>query len=447
MIRNSMMAFIVILLLMLPIAFLGCHWGGDYEEPTPSPSPSPSPSIQVLPSSYNFGTVTQGNSPAPLEVEISNEGSAVLNVSDIELTDTNNYALDLNGGSNPCNSAAPTIATGDNCTGEIDFLPQSTASFNANLGITSNDPDTPTVNVPLSGSQEEITELNVRINQVETNCPGTVFTAYVSVTDQGGYPVTTLIKDDFLVTEDGVNLGAPTTDSFVSNIATISVALLMDYSGSITSIQDAVDDMEESAASFIDQLSTNDEAEIIKFADGVDVVQSWQPGTVAGKDLLEGAIYAPYDNGNGETDLYDAVVKAVDDIVAFSSKDRKAVIVITDGKNDAFLSDNPDLYADVIDHAKDNGVPIFAVGLGNVNLSILQDMANLTGGQLHEATSSDNLRTVYQQLADVLFHDQYILTYFSGLGAGTTGNLTIKATLPALPLNPGEDTREITACP
>ena len=79
-------------------------------------------------------------------------------------------------------------------------------------------------------------------------CPGPVVTAYVSVTDQGGYPVTTLTKDDFLITEDGWCIWVlPTSASFVSNTATISVALVMDYSGSITDVQDAVDDMEESA--------------------------------------------------------------------------------------------------------------------------------------------------------------------------------------------------------
>lgn len=119
MIKGNILASIVILFLLLPIAFIGCSGGGsDY-----APGSSVSPSIQVLPSSYDFGIVTEGNSAAPLEIEITNDGSAELNVSDIALSDTNNFALDLNGGSNPCNTASLTIPAGDNCTAEVDFQP------------------------------------------------------------------------------------------------------------------------------------------------------------------------------------------------------------------------------------------------------------------------------------------------------------------------------------
>jgi Ca-activated chloride channel family protein len=301
--------------------------------------------------------------------------------------------------------------------------------------------------VPLSGGQEEISAIDVRINQVEA-CPGPgVVTAYVSVTDQGGYPVIGLEGDlnNFTITENvgGDYDGPPTSVFYVSDTgATISVALVMDYSGSITDEQDNVDDMEESAADFIARLGEDDEAEIIKFADDFEVVQEWQFGTLVGKDLLEAAIYAPYNNGR-ETDLYDAVVQAVADAAASRPTQRKAVIVITDGENDAFLSNN-DL-ADVINDANTKGVPIFAVGLGNVNLSILQQMADGTGGQVYKSTTSDNLRTIYQQLAELLFVDQYILTYTSGLGA-VPAELKIEATLGALKGNEN-NTKQIAPCP
>jgi Ca-activated chloride channel family protein len=397
-------------------------------------APPPRPSIQVLPSSYDFGIVTPGNSPAFLEVEIANNGSLGLTVSDITLSDTTNFVLDLSAGSNPCHTASSTIAAGDNCTAEVNFTPQSDASFNATLTISSNDPNNPTKNVPLSGIREPISDLNVRINQVETSCPSPVVTAYVSVTDQGGYPVTGLIQNDFVVTEDVVDLGNPTTVSFVSTTTpTISVALVMDYSYSISQLQDNVDDMEESAANFVDQLKANDEAEIIKFSDDFNILQAF----TSDKDDLKAAINAPYPDGH--TDLYDAVYQAVDDTAA-RSKDRRAVIVVTDGGNDF----DTYTFADVINNANTKGVPIFTVGIGQVNSAILTQMADDTGGQFYEATTPDNLRTIYQQLANVLFDDQYILTYTSGLGAGVNANLTIKATLGAIS---GNDTKGITSCP
>ena len=435
MIKSKWFQFIIILFLLLPIAFLGCSGGSD-----DAAAPVPSPSIKVLPSSYNFGIVTAGSSPAPLEVEIANNGSLGLTVSSVVLSDTINFNLDLSGGSNPCNKTSPTIAAGGKCTAEVDFLPQSIDSFKANLAINSNDPDNPIYYLPLSGNFEEISELNLRINQLEP-CPRPFVTAYVSVTDQGGYPVTVLTKNDFSITETGGYVGQPTSVSYVSNNATLSVALVMDYSYSIAQIQDNLDDMQDSAAMFVDQMGTDDEAEVIKFADDFDVVQPFTSGSAAGKDLLKAAIYAPYDDGT--TDLYDAVYQAVVDTAA-RSKTRRAVIVITDGENYSESGSSVNDLTDVINYANTQGVPVFTVGLSQANEAILTQMADSTGGQFFKATTSDNLKTIYQQLADVLFHDQYILTYTSGLGAGVGADLTIKGTLNTLE---GEDTRGISSCP
>jgi hypothetical protein len=439
MIKDSILASIITLFLLIPMAFIGCSGGGGSDGTTESTG---SASVQVLPSVYDFGIVTTGNSPAPLEVEIQNNGSATLNVSSIALLDTTNFDLYLDRGSNPCNTASPSIARGGNCTVEVEFDPPPGPpdSFLTNLRIRSNDPSNSSLNVPLLADQEAVDTLNVRINQVETNCPGTAFTAYVSVTDQGNYPVTGLTSTtDWTITEAGGYDGPPNNPIiYVANNATLSVALVMDYSGSITNVQDAVDDMEESAADFVDQLGVGDEAEIIKFADDWDVEQSWQPGTDDGKNFLKAAIYAPYNNGQ-ETDLYDAVYEAIDRVAA-RSKARRAVIVITDG-DDTQPGYN---LADVISYGNTQGVPVFAVGLGNVNLTILEQMADGTGGQVYESTTSDNLRTIYQQLAAVLFQDSYILTYTSGLGAGVTADLTIGATSGALT---GNNTKEIMSCP
>jgi Ca-activated chloride channel family protein len=437
MIKSSTLISILILFLMPPIVFLGCSGVVSSSSSGSNPTTSTSPSIQVLPSVYDFGSVTPGNSPAPLEVEIINNGSAELIVSDIALSDLLHFDLDLSGGSDPCDTATLTIAEEESCTLEVAFRPQSSDSFSTTLNISSNDPNTSVLSVPISGSQEEVLELNVKINQVETDelCPTATVTAYVSVTDQGGYPVIGLSAIDFKVTEDTTDMGNPGDVSFVEEVTSpISVALVMDYSASITDIEDAVDDMEESTASFISQLGANDEAEIVKFDSEFEVVQDW----TSDKDLLTAAIYAPWNRG-GLTVLFDAVWKAVDD-TASRQKDRKAVIVITDATYDV----SEKSLGNVIHHANDNNVPIFTVGLGDADISILQRMADDTGGQFYEATTSDNLRTTYNQVAEVLLKDQYILTYISGLGIGATGDLKIKATSGAIER---EDTKEITPCP
>ena len=450
--KDKLLSFRIVLFLILTIVFTGCTGGGGSGDDS-APETQDLPSVQVLPSDYDSGIVTLGNTPVPLEVKIQNSGSADLEVSDIVLSDTINFALDTDGGSNPCSSTFPTISAGDTCTVEVTFSPQDEDSFVATLEIDSNDSSNPKSNIQLSGSAEPIKSLNVGINQVESNlqCPAAEVTAYVSVTDQGGYPVTGLLENNFLVYED-IDVMNLTDFSFVSQVKEpISVSLVMDYSDSITNIPEAQSDMEEAVAYFVDQLRDDDdddyddEAEIIKYATEVKVVQEF----TSDKNLLTNTIYSPVDVGS-HTRLYDAAWRAVDDI-ALGLKPRKAVIILTDGEDDDGTGDpiSSHSLSEVINHANDIGVPLFTVGLGNINDAVLEQMANDTGGQFFDSPTSDNLGNIYSQIAKVLFENQYILTYVSELGTGVKANLTIEAYVSPADMGvTGDDTKEeIIPCP
>jgi Ca-activated chloride channel family protein len=290
----------------------------------------------------------------------------------------------------------------------------------------------------LSGSQEDISALHVRINQVEIACPSGVVTAYVSVTDQVGYPVTGLIKDDFLIKETGGYAGPPKDANYVENNAALSVALAMDYSRSVTLDPDKVSDMKEAAVSFVNQLGIEDEAEFITFTSEPTIVQPF----TSDHNLLLSAIDTPWDTRFLGTAIYDAGIKAVEE-TELRSKDRKAVVLMTDGKD----TQSKEGVDDLIEYALLKNVPLFPVGLGdNVNDVDLKKLADSTGGQYYAASKSDNLRNVYQQLADVLLSYQYILTYNTGLANATTADLTVEATLPSTTIT-GRNTRSISSCP
>ena len=455
--KDKLLISRIVLFLILAIVFIGCKGGGGTSGDSAPKTPD-LPSVQVLRSVYDFGTVTLGNTPVPFEAKIQNSGSADLKVSDIVLSETNNlalnnlalnnlalnnFALDLGGGSNPCASTSPTIGAGDNCTVEVAFIPQYADLFDATLEIKSNDSINPKISTKLSGLAVSIASISVQINQVESDlqCPAAKVTAYVSVIDQSGYVVTGLLENNFTVSEN-INLVNLTNFSFVSQItAPISVALVMDYSDSITNIPVAQSDMEEAAAYFVDQLGVDDETEIIKYATEIKDVQ----GFTSDKNLLTNAIYYPVDVGS-HTSLYDAAWQAVDD-TALRLKPRKAVIILTDGEDDDGTG-NPissSSLSDVINHANDKGIPIFTVGLGNINDAVLEQMSNDTGGQFFASPTSDNLKNIYSQLADVLFKNQYMLEYTSGIGVSETADLTIEAYVS--PTIMGDDTKEIIPCP
>lgn len=107
--------------------------------------------ISVYPADINFGTIKVGRTSTPSVIFLSNTGYTDLHISNIYLWDTVNYSLDLNDGNNPCGNATPTIAPNDSCTVTITFNPTITGQIDGNLVISLNEPETPSVNVSLSG--------------------------------------------------------------------------------------------------------------------------------------------------------------------------------------------------------------------------------------------------------------------------------------------------------
>ena len=426
--------------ILFSITLIGCGGGGGGGGGSSS---SQEPSLTVLPAGFDFGIVTDGNIAESLEVTIQNTGTADLDVTSIVLSDTSNFDLNLNAGKNPCASNAPTITAGSSCTATVNFTPTTDDTFSADLTIQSNDLNSPMYDMNLMGSQQAITAVSVTINEIKA-CPRPSpppATIYASVIDQGGFPVTGLDASAFAINEAGGYVGVPTSAVHVSDSVTLSIALLMDYSGSVVQEPDNVTDMENAVSNFINVLGTNDEAEIIKFASTIEVTQAF----TSDKALLTTAVQSTPNLGR-YTALYDAVVKAVDDISA-STKDRKAIIILTDGKDDDG-NGNPlsvNSLDGVIADANAKGVPVFTVSLGSANTQILQQMASDTGGTYFDSSTSDNLATVYKQLASLLFTNQYILTYPSGLLSTTTGELTLMAT--DAPGISGSDTKTILACP
>lgn len=109
------------------------------------------PNIEVNPTSLNFGTVALGESNS-LPLTLTNTGAGGLEILDGILSDNLNYSLNLNSGANPCGAVDAPLANGESCTAAVVFGPQSNGTINATLNIVSNDPDSPSLIVPLTGA-------------------------------------------------------------------------------------------------------------------------------------------------------------------------------------------------------------------------------------------------------------------------------------------------------
>jgi hypothetical protein len=112
--------------------------------------PLSSPQISVSSTSLDFGSVDVGDSSFT-NLTISNSGSADLIIGQLTLSGAD--TLDFNTRDDNCTGA--TIAPSQDCTVQIVFSPRSTGTRSAILSISSNDPDTPTQTVSLSGSGDD----------------------------------------------------------------------------------------------------------------------------------------------------------------------------------------------------------------------------------------------------------------------------------------------------
>ena len=394
---------------------LGCSDGKTTVSPTP-------PTIQISPAldfDFDFGTITEGNMASPLEVVITNVGSQELTVSDIVLSDTDNFQLVTINGTTPCTTTNPRLFTGESCTVEISFTPQSNTALATTLTITSDDPNATNKLLNLAGTSEQVDpNLTVTINQVDTTDTCDV-TAYVSVTDQSNFPVEDLSAADFTITEGVTPIGSPTSADIVDLVTKpISIAVVMDNSPSMSDTDIAA--MNQAALDVVLELKTGDEVEIIKFAPLVSVVQTFTSDV----NLLTAAINTPH-FGDG-TALYDAIDQAILD-TKNQVTERKAIIIITDGEDNSSVTATLNR---IIDDAKAEGIPIFVIALGNFDQSIidtvLEPIATGTSGVFYEADVAQNFSTIIkQQLTEILFVDQYILNYTSGSSGTGTVDLTI----------------------
>ena len=158
-------------------------------------------------------------------------------------------------------------------------------------------------------------------------------------------------------------------------------------------------------------LKPNDVAEVIRFATENEVTQPFTTDVAA----LRTAIELPFNKGDG-TRLYDTVFLGIDNVANSRTTYpgyRGVVIVATDGVNELPPS-APSVHTlqQVIANARSKNVPIFTIGIGaSINSSVLNEMATQTGGLFYQANTSQNLATIYQQIAPLLFEKQYVVKF------------------------------------
>ncbi len=225
---------------------------------------------------------------------------------------------------------------------------------------------------------------------------------FATVTDERGQSVLGLTDREVSVAIDAVPQVVTSFASAMSGGEHLSVALLFDRSGSMKT---AIGRTKAAALEFVRRLSRDDRLAVVSFDDAVRVDSAFSSDRAALESAIQGIATGT------DTALYDAIRQALD-LLASERTKRQAIVVLSDGRDTK--STRP--ADEVLAAAKNAGVPIYTFGLGDaVNAAVLARVATETGGTSATAREPDELRLLYQRIADEL-SNQYILAFTSSFG-------------------------------
>ncbi len=219
---------------------------------------------------------------------------------------------------------------------------------------------------------------------------------YLTASDERGNPLWGLNTARFSVQEDGSDVEVRKIVPLGGEKEPLSVVLAIDRSGSMKGqpIKDAL----KAAKGFIREMRAIDQVGVISFDDHVTVVFCLS----SDKDALYKAIGEI--RVGRDTALNDAIMGALEMLSSF--KGRRAVVVLTDGKENRSKASREE----AVQEAIRIGVPVITVGLGDeVNASALKDMADKSGGRVFFAKESGELPDLYRVIARQLIN-QYRVT-------------------------------------
>lgn len=293
------------------------------------------------------------------------------------------------------------IATGLSNTGSYSWTVPNAPSTNVFVKAVVTDASSNTANDSSNAAftieSAATSQLQVTINQID-NASFSTIKAYVTVTNQNNTPISGLTASNFAVTEDSTCTPSITVTPISTTGTPVSLAMTVDYSGSMSAANIA--DAKTGLTNFINVGGTSDRFAIIKFSTDVDIVQDF----TSNKTLLLDQIDSMPDSSSGYTSLYDSIYDSVTLVKGESY--RKAVIAFTDGVS----NDDVHSLTETIDYAKANNIPVYTIGLGSASSSVLQQIANETGGLYYYAPTSSELADIYAQISEHIAN-QYEITY------------------------------------
>ncbi|HVA01032.1 MAG TPA: VWA domain-containing protein [Terriglobia bacterium] len=258
-------------------------------------------------------------------------------------------------------------------------------------------------NTPQPQKRGDQYKINVNVNLV---------VLHATVVDKKGQMVNNLTQNDFRVLEDG----QPQQLSVFSHAdIPVTMGIDIDDSGSMRDKRQAVS---AAALTFVKTSNPQDQVFVVNFN---DVYYLDTPGNFASNMGELKAALSKIDSRGG-TALYDALYASLDHL-KLGNRDKKALLVITDGEDNASRYS----FGELMQYAQKSNAVIYCIGLlgeerpgGLFKLhgggakraaKILKDLAQATGGQAYFPKSLDQVEPTCVRIARDI-RNQYTLGYY-----------------------------------
>jgi VWFA-related protein len=238
-----------------------------------------------------------------------------------------------------------------------------------------------------------------------------------TVTDRQGGFVSNLGEQDFEVYENGVKQHIRL---FRNEDIPVTVGMVVDQS---TSMQPKLAEVSAAAQTFVRSSNPEDEMFVVNFNEHVSL---GLPGAVRfTNDTVQLARAIVTRPAGGQTALYDAIAKALEELQA-GSRDKKVLVVVSDGGDNASARS----LAQVMKLAGQSSAVIYTIGVFDEddqdrNPGVLKRLARATGGEAFFPGQLSDVAPICDRIARDIRH-QYTIGYVPSNLTRNAGYRTIR---------------------
>lgn len=244
----------------------------------------------------------------------------------------------------------------------------------------------------------------------------------VSVKDSKGHYVTDLTKDNFKIEENGI---PQKITSFMNVDVPVAAGLILDASGSMRNKRS---DVNIAGLAFIDASNPQDQVFILDFNDKVLPALPEDVTFTGDVNLLRMGL--AMHRTEGRTVLYDAIIAGLDHL-ELAERDKKTLVVVTDGGDNASKHTLPQLMQALErSHATVYTIGIYDEDDPDRNPGVLQRIAHVTGGQCFLLSKPEDIIPTSRKIAEDI-RRRYTIGYVPDRGNTKIGLRHIRVTATA----------------